>query len=156
MKFVKFFAAMLLGGLFAACEPTPEVETLPEKAGYVGTLSVIEIDDARFALDGIRADYTLDDAGRLDIYLYDVSFSSQMPVRLSVILLPDVAYVRNGAVLSVSDTDIVPMMEMRGEMIPYERYLCTDFTGRIDPSSMTLSMRLGGFKTDYAGTAEPR
>lgn len=153
---MKLFAAMLLGGLFAACKPAPEAETLPEKAGYVGTLSVIEIGDARFELDGVRADYTLDDAGRLDIYLYDVSFSSQMPVRLSVILLPDVAYVRNGAMLSVSDTDIVPMMEMRGEMVPYERYLCTDFTGQIAPSSMTLSMRLGGFKTDYTGTAESR
>lgn len=43
------------------------------------------------------------------------------------------------------------MMEVRGEMVPYERYLCTDLTGTITPEMMVLSMKPGGFQTDYSG-----
>lgn len=154
MKIIKLFAVMLLAGLSAACEKTPQSETFPEEAGYVGKLSVIEIGDELFEMDDIRMDYTRDvETGRLDIYMYDVSFSSQMPVRLSVVVLPDVAHTLTGSVISISDTDVVPLMEMRGELVPYERYLCTDFTGRITPSTMSLSMSLGGFQTQYTGTS---
>lgn len=146
---------MIGAGLALACEKTPEPEEIPAQSGYTGTLSVVEIGDALFTMDDVRADYRLDEDGRLDLYFYDVTFSSQMPVKLSVMMLPDVAYRRDGATLSLSDSDIVPLMEMRGEMIPYERYLCTELSGTLTPAALTLSMRLGGFQTDYSGRAEP-
>ena len=140
--------------LFAACGKTAPEEVLPERTGYSGTLSVVELGDELFQLEDILTDYTLDAvSGRLDIYMYDVSFSSRMPITINVLVLPDVAYEKNGTTLAVSDTDIVPLMEMGGEMIPYDRYVCTDFTGTITPSAMTLSMKLGGFRTEYSGRA---
>ena len=156
MKSKKIFALLLLGGLLAAgCEKTPDPDPDPAaRGGYVGTLSVIELGDERFERDGIEAGYTLDaDSGRLDLYLYDVSFSSRMPVTLSVLVLPDVAYTQSGATLILADTDIVPLMESHGELIPYERYLCTDLNGTVGPDEMVLSMKLGGFRTDYRGSA---
>ena len=156
MKFKNLFTALMAGAIFAsACEKNPEPEPLPEQSGYTGTLSVVEIGDRLFTLDDVRADYTLDsETGRLDIYMYEVSFSSSMPIRLNVMLLPDIPYTKGGSALSLSGTGIVPMMEMRGEMIPYEQYTCTDLTGTITPETMTLSMQLGGFQTDYSGSAE--
>ena len=155
MKIKKLLAFLLIGGLFvAACTEQEEEEALPDRNGYVGTLSVIEIGDALFQQNGVAADYVLDAAtGRLDFFLYDVSFSSQMPVKLSVISLQDVSYTQDGATLSISDTDLVPMMEMRGEWVPYDRYVCTGFTGTVTASEMVLSMKLGGYQTDYRGTA---
>lgn len=155
MKSKLFAAALLLGVLFVSgCGKTlPEAE-IPGKAGYVGRLSVIEIDDELFELDGLAAGYELDAAsGRLDLYLYDVTFSSRMPVTLSVLVLPDVAYGKDGATLILADDGgIVPMLEMRGELVPYDRYLCTELRGTITPSEMVLSMELGGFRTDYRGS----
>ena len=152
MKLMQLFIPLVLGGLLAAgCGKTPEPE-LPGEAGYVGTLSVIEIDDDLFLQDDVVAGYSMDAVtGQLDIFLYDVSFSSRMPVTLSVLILPDVAYTQNGTTLSLAGTDIVPMMEMRGDRVPYERYLCTDLVGTVTPSAMVLSMKLGGFRTDYSG-----
>ena len=156
MKIKSLLLTWMIGaGLALACEKTPEPEEIPAQSGYTGTLSVVEIGDALFTMNDVRADYRLDEDGRLDLYFYDVTFSSQMPVKLSVLMLPDVAYRRDGATLSLSDSDIVPLMEMRGEMIPYERYLCTGLSGTLTPAALTLSMRLGGFQTDYSGRAEP-
>ena len=155
MKIRKLLAVLLIGSLLsAACAETMEEEQFPEQNGYVGTLSVIEIGDALFEQSGVSADYVLDAAtGRLDLFLYEVSFSSQMPVKLGVVALQDVAYSQDGTTLTIADTDLVPMMEMRGEWVAYDRYVCTDFTGTVTPSAMTLSMKLGGFQTDYRGTA---
>ncbi|MBQ9450441.1 MAG: hypothetical protein IJU34_03880 [Bacteroidales bacterium] len=137
--------------LASGCRKVPET-ALPAEAGYVGLLSVIEIGDALFEIDELVAGYALDAvSGRLDLYMYDVSFSSKMPVTLNVMQLPDVSYTKNGSTLQISDTGIIPMMEVRGEMVPYERYLCTDLTGTITPEMMVLSMKLGGFQTDYSG-----
>lgn len=42
-------------------------------------------------------------------------------------------------------------MESRGVLVPYDRYICTDLTGTVTADKMVLSMKLGGFQTDYTG-----
>lgn len=137
--------------LLAACDKVNPEPALPAEAGYVGKLDVIEINDELFHMDDVRTRYELKADGTLDVFLYEVNFSSRMPLVLAVVVLPDVKYVRNGSRLTLTDTDIIPMMEMRGELVPYERYICTDLTGEITPARLTLSMKLGGFQTDYQG-----
>lgn len=152
MKIKRILLLFVAGAaLLSACTKASRETPLPAEAGYVGKLDVIEIADELFHMDDIRASYVLNADGKLDISLYEVSFSSRMPVVLSVVVLQDVGYVRDGSKLSLSDTDIIPMMEMRGELVPYERYLCTDLTGEVTPGQMKLSMKLGGFQTDYLG-----
>lgn len=152
MRIKHLFAYVILGGLLAAgCEKAPE-PTLPGEAGYVGTLEVIEINDELFRIEGLKTSYTLDAVtGQLDIYLYDVSFSSRMPVLLSKVVIPDIDYTRNGGTLTLRDTDIIPLMESRGVLVPYDRHVCTDLTGTVTADRMVLSMKLGGFQTDYTG-----
>jgi len=153
MKTNRLFSIIALGALLLSACQKPQAETpLPAEAAYVGELRVIEIGDALFTIEGLRTSYVLDDQGRLDISMYDVSFSSKMPVVLSEMILPDVPYVKNGNTLTLSGTDIIPEMVMRGERVPYERYTCTGLTGTVDPERMVLSMKLGGFQTDYTGT----
>lgn len=153
MKISKLLSILGIGALLAAAcgktEPEPE---LPGEAGYVGHLSVIEIAGALFEMEDIRATYELEEDGTLDVSLYDVSFSSKMPVLLSRMVLPDVPYTRTGNQLTLSSTaEIIPLMEMRGELVPYERYVCTDLTGTLTTDCLVLSMKLGGFQTDYTG-----
>lgn len=145
----------MIGSLLSsACSEPMEENQLPEKNGYVGILSVIEIGDELFEQSGILADYVLDvAASRVDIYLHEVSFSSQMPVKISTVILPGVACTNEDGVLHVYDTDIVPMMEVRGERVPYDRYLCTDIRGTVTAGAISLTMKLGGFRTDYRGVA---
>lgn len=137
----------------ASCSKPAQEPTLPAEAAYVGDLSVIEIAGALYEQKDVHVSYELADDGTLSIRMKDVSFSAQMPVKLSLMVLSDVPYVRHGSTLtlSLSGTDIIPQMEMRGELVPYERYLCTDLTGTINPEKMVLSMKLGGFQTDYSG-----
>ncbi len=151
MKIKSLFSFLALAGLLvSACSKTPD-PVLPDSAGFSGRLSVIEIGDALFEMTDVRVEYGFDEAGKLDISMYDVSFSSKMPVTLNRVVLPDVPYTKSGATLTLSGTDIIPLMEMRGELVPYERYLCTDLTGTITLEKMVLSMKLGGFQTDYTG-----
>lgn len=153
MIICKLLFCLALGTmLFSGCRKETPATPLPDEAAYVGRLDVIEIDDALFRIDDLRASFVLDAQGRLDISMYDVSFSSKMPVKLSEMILPAVPYTRNGNTLTLSGTDIIPMMVMRGERVPYDRYKCTDLTGTIDPERMVLSMKLGGFQTDYNGS----
>jgi len=152
MKINKFFSVLALGALCAtACEKTP-VQELPSEAGFVGSLDVIEINDELFHMDEVRSSYELLEDGTLNISLYEVNFSSRMPYALSVVILPDIPYTRKGNTLTLAGTDIIPLMEMRGELVPYERYLCTDLSGTVNPEKLVLSMKLGGFQTDYSGS----
>ena len=155
MKMNRLIAIMALGtSLMAGCtKPEPEQE-LAQEAGYQGKLSVIEIGDALFEMENVRADYVLE-GETLNVSLYDVSFSSKMPYPLSVVILPDVPYTKTGNRLTLSGTDIIPLMEVHGEKVPYDRYICTDLTGEITTDKMVLSMKLGGFQTDYTGAVNP-
>lgn len=80
-----------------------------------------------------------------------MSFSSKMPVKLAVVVLEDIPFTKQGNRISLRIADLIPMMEVRGERVPYERYRCTDLTGEITPEKMVLSMKLGGYQTDYTG-----
>ena len=144
--FLAFAAAAVLVGCTKPAQETP----LPDEAAYRGKLTVIEIGDALFEMENIKATYDWDGT-TLNVSLYDVSFSSKMPVTLNQVMLPAVPYTKSGNKLILSGTDIIPLMESRGTMVPYERYACTDLTGEITPERIVLSMKLGGFQTDYTG-----
>ena len=141
-----FAAAALLFGCTKPASETP----LPEEAAYHGKLSVIEIGDTLYEQENVKVSYDLDDR-TVDISLYDVSFSSKMPVKLAVVVLEDIPFTKQGNRISLRIADLIPMMEVRGERVPYERYRCTDLTGEITPEKMVLYMKLGGYQTDYTG-----
>ncbi len=141
------FAALTL---FAGCTKPASETPLPDEAAYRGKLSVIEIGDALYEQEDVKVSYDMDDK-TVDISLYDVSFSSKMPVKLAVVVLEDIPFTKQGNKLTIQAADLIPMMEMRGELVPYERYRCTDLTGEITPEKIVLAMKLGGFQTDYTG-----
>lgn len=143
---LNFAAAALLFGCTKPASETP----LSEEAAYRGKLSVIEIGNALYEQEDVKVSYDLD-GKTADISLYDVSFSSRMPVKLAVVVLEDIPFTKQGNILTLQAADLVPMMEMRGELVPYERYRCTDLTGEITPERIVLSMELGGFRTNYTG-----
>ena len=141
------FAALTL---FAGCTKPASETPLPDEAAYRGKLSVIEIGDALYEQEDVKVSYDMDDK-TVDISLYDVSFSSKMPVKLAVVVLEDIPFTKQGNKLTIQAADLIPMMEMRGELVPYERYRCTDLTGEITPEKIVLAMKLGGFQTNYTG-----
>lgn len=141
------FAALTL---FAGCTKLADETPLPDEAAYRGKLSVIEIGDALYEQEDVKVSYDLDEK-TADISLYDVSFSSKMPVKLAVVVLEDIPFTKQGNIMTLQIADLIPMMEMRGELVPYERYRCTDLTGEITPDRIVLSMKLGGFQTNYTG-----
>lgn len=80
--------------LFGCTKPASETP-LPEEAAYHGKLSVIEIGDALYEQENVKVSYDLDDR-TVDISLYDVSFSSKMPVKLAVVVLEDIPFTKQG------------------------------------------------------------
>lgn len=123
------FAALTL---FAGCTKPASETPLPDEAAYRGKLSVIEIGDALYEQENVKVSYDMDDK-TVDISLYDVSFSSKMPVKLAVVVLEDIPFTKQGNKLTLQAADLIPMMEMRGELVPYERYRCTDLTAKSLP-----------------------
>lgn len=151
-KKILSFIAMAL--IFVACEKsknddpempnqTPSEEVTADFTAY-GLVSV-PVPSQEFTMDNVRVEAKLKEGDMMDIYFYDVSFSSRMP--LISLVIPDVSYIRTEEQITFAGNDIVPTMRNA----PVSKYTVTDLQGTVTPDELALSCSFGGIACTYQG-----
>lgn len=144
----------------AACNPNTPV-TLEEqkqaefaKASYFeafGTNTVPNVEgenhDQPFVMDSVRAEVIITGDNTLDVYLYQINFSSKMPITIDMVI-PGVTYSRNADRITLSGDSLVPTMGGN----PFDKYIVTALSGHITADSLVFSNGYGPYSDcTYAG-----
>lgn len=147
----KILSLVAMALLFVACEKSknddPEMPAPPPfEEVTVTAYGLVSVPSQDFTMDDVRAEAKLKEGNVMDIYLYDVSFSSQMPVTISLVI-PDVSYIRTEEQITFAGNGIVPMVRNA----PVSKYTVTDLQGTVTPDELALSCSFGGIACTYQG-----
>ena len=137
MKKILFIAAV--AAALVACkkdEPVPSGQTVDfAKAVYfeaLGTNTVPNVEgenkDQAFTLDSVRAEAVIVSDSTLDIYLYQINFTSKMPVSIDM-TIPGASYTRTAERITITGADIDILMGTRASgysITALEGYLTAD------------------------------
>ncbi|MBQ7449435.1 MAG: hypothetical protein IJS73_06495 [Paludibacteraceae bacterium] len=154
-KFQFIMLTILMVVAFVACKSKKSEEPVNEEPISVNdeilaTVTVQESEETTYTQNGVKVKVQMSDfvENALDIYLYAVSFSEKMPVKLDVII-PSVS-VDNQGLLSANN--VIPMMMTPGGQQPVEKYLVTDLNGQLREQSgkiegFSVSLKFGEYPT---------
>ena len=146
----KILSLVAMALLFVACEKSknddPEMPAPPpfEEVTDFTAYGLVSVPSQEFTMDDVRAEAKLKEGNVMDIYLYDVSFSSRMPVTISLVI-PDVSYIRTEEQITFAGNDIVPTVRN----VPFPDYTVTDLQGTVTPDELALSCYFGGILCTY-------
>ncbi len=136
-----FIAFILLG-----CGKKEELPYIPEKAGYVGTVTVL-FQGAPFDNEGIEVEFDpSEDTKTASITIHKIKFVPQMPVTIDV-TIPDINISVSGRTTILAKDQVVPLA-MGGE---YPRYTVTSLTGKIEGEELAFSLNFGDYPTSFKG-----
>ncbi|MBO7499446.1 MAG: hypothetical protein J6T64_09725 [Bacteroidaceae bacterium] len=148
----KILSLMAMAALLAACSPaTPDSPEEERAAAFEETTTFtaygrIAVPSQTFTLDSVRVEARLRGTTAIDIYLYEVTFSPQMPVRIDMII-PDAECTRTKGHINFTGDGIEPTMGGN----PVARYVATGLQGTITPDSLTFTTAFGGMTCTYNG-----
>jgi hypothetical protein len=148
----KLLSLMTLAALIAACSPiTPDTPEEQQKAAFEEATEFtacgrIAVPSQTFTLDSVRVEARLRGTTTIDIYLYEVTFSPRMPVRIDMVI-PDADCTRTKGRVTFTGNGIEPTMGGN----PVARYVVTDLQGAITPDSLTFTTAFGGMTCTYHG-----
>ena len=147
----KILSLVAMALLFVACEKSknddPEMPAPPPfEEVTVTAYGRVSVPSEEFTMDNVRAEAKLKEGNVMDIYLYDVSFSSRMPVTISLVI-PDVSYIRTEEQITFAGNNIVPMVRNA----PVSKYTVKDLQGTVTPDELALSCSFGGIACTYQG-----
>ena len=113
----------------------------------VGTLTVDQLNGSNYVMDSVRIAITPNDTlGTMTMVMYQVRFSSRMPVKLDM-TVRNINYVSNQDGFVLSGDSIVPYA-MGG---PFAAYTITDLIGTLTDDSLRLSMNCGIYPMTFKG-----
>lgn len=146
----KILSLVAMALLFVACEKSknddPEMPAPPPfEEVTVTAYGLVSVPSQEFTMDNVRVEAKLKEGDMMDIYFYDVSFSSRMP--LISLVIPDVSYIRTEEQITFAGNDIVPTMRNA----PVSKYTVTDLQGTVTPDELALSCSFGGIACTYQG-----
>lgn len=147
----KILSLVAMALLFVACEKSknddPEMPAPPsfEEVTDFTAYGLVSVPSQEFTMDNVRVEAKLKEGDMMDIYFYDVSFSSRMP--LISLVIPDVSYIRTEEQITFAGNDIVPTMRNA----PVSKYTVTDLQGTVTPDELALSCSFGGIACTYQG-----
>lgn len=148
----KILSLVAMALLFVACEKSknddPEMpnQTSFEEVTDFTAYGLVSVPSEEFTMNNVRAEAKLKEGNVMDIYLYDVSFSSRMPVTISLVI-PDVSYIRTEEQITFEGNDIVPTVRNA----PVPKYTVRDLQGTVTPDELALSCSFGGIACTYQG-----
>lgn len=133
--------------LLAFCvKADPKEEIVPQKADYLGTVTVL-YQDTPFDNENIEVNFNpSEDGTTASITIYKIRFVPQMPVTIDV-TIPNVRLnVTEDAIILQCD-QVVPLA-MGGE---YPRYTVTALTGSQKGNELEFSLNFGDYPTSFRG-----
>ena len=145
--------ALVVVVAFTACKSKKDKE--PEEpvllnSEFPATVQVEESEDATYTQNSVKmAVFTSDSIeNAVDIYLYEVSFSEKMPMKLDVIV-PSVLIDEDG---NLSANDIVPLWNRPDSNQPMDKYVVTNLEGKLSENNgivvdFSLSLNFGPYPT---------
>lgn len=114
---------------------------------FVGTLTVNQLNGTFFVMDSVSISMTDNDTtNTMDMIMYQVKFSSRMPIKLDM-TVRDIDYVSHQGGSVLSGDSIVPFA-FGG---PFADYTITNLNGTIAEDSLTLSMNCGRYPLTFKG-----
>lgn len=159
----KIFFALAVVATIISCEhrnpaddPGKSVtDTIPQdtiplfaKVTLFEALGTNTVPSESYTKDSVRVEARLKGDTAVDICLYQVRFSSRMPVTIDMVI-PDVPCVRTMDRITFAGEDINPTMGGN----PVSRYVITGLTGFITADSLVFSNNYGSYQDcSYAGS----
>ena len=141
---------LAIAAVLVSCDKTneenPESTKTLKSTDYSGTLTV-NASSGTFDTDDVKVSFTATEkADSASITLYQVKFSSRMPLTIDV-TVPGITVkqTEKGAILTCDS--IVPFA-MGGE---FPNYTVTEFEGEIINDEITFSLNFGSTPTSYCG-----
>ncbi len=147
----KILSLVAMALLFVACEKSknddPEMpnQTPSEEVTDFTAYGLVSVPSQEFTMDNVRVEAKLKEGDMMDIYFYDVSFSSRMP--LISLVIPDVSYIRTEEQITFAGNDIVPTVRNA----PVPKYTVKDLQGTVTPDELALSCSFGDIPCTYQG-----
>lgn len=149
MKNFFFLPVIIPALLMTACnsdEPAGEPAAAVAEGTYTGTMAVDQNDGTFYTQDSVNVVFTPTEAGKAEIKMLKVSFSSQMPVKLDM-TVPDVTAVEISEGLSLSGDSIVPL----AGIVEYPAYTITGLTGKATPQTLSFELMCGAYPLTFSG-----
>ena len=152
----KILSFMAMAALLVSCQPdipeTPEEQkqkTFEETTEFTA-YGRITVPSQAFTMDSVRVEAKLNDGTKIDISLFEVTFSARMPVRIDMVI-PDASYSRTKGKITFTGEGIEPTMGGN----PVSRYVVTGLQGTITPDSLCFTTDFGGMTCTYQGLLLP-
>lgn len=123
-----------------ACEKDPSSS---DNNSYVGLMTVNSV----FEQDNVRVSIKKNSNNTVDIEMYNVRFSPQMPVTIDMVI-PGVTATSSPDGNLLSGNGIIPTTNGA----PYPQYTILGLTGNATESTLTLSMLCGSYPLTFSGT----
>lgn len=143
-----FFLLTAAAALMTACSKNDNDNTFDStRSMYVGVLDVDQSDSTTYTQDSVRLDFVKTGANTADIYLYQVSFSPRMPMKIDM-KIASASYSINATDTLFSGNDIIPT----SDGTEFSRYIVTNLNGTITNNTLTLSMRCGTNPVRFSGS----
>lgn len=148
-----FFICLATLALVACNQNDPDDPGKKTKADFAHAtffeaLGTNTVPSESYTKDSVRAEARLKGDTAVDICLYQVSFSSRMPVTIDMVI-PDVPCVRTVDRITFAGEDINPTMGGN----PVSQYVITGLTGFITADSLVFSNNYGSYQDcSYAGS----
>jgi hypothetical protein len=149
MKLTRFFLAVLTSmALLQACtEDGSDQDDSTTVSNFEGLLTVDQLNNTFFTKDSVQVMLTEGtESGKYDLVMYQVKFSSRMPVTLDM-TVNGIDAVADANGYSLSGDSIIPIA--MGGLFP--SYTIYDLTGHMTKDSVKLSMKCGTYPLTYAG-----
>lgn len=151
----KIFFALAVVATIISCEHRNPADDAGKKtkadfahATFFEALGTNTVPSESYTKDSVRVEARLKGDTAVDICLYQVSFSSRMPVTIDMVI-PDVPCVRTVDRITFAGEDINPTMGGS----PVSRYVITGLTGFITADSLVFSNNYGSYQDcSYAGS----
>ena len=153
MKNFFFLPVIIPALLMTACnndEPAGESVTVVAKGTYMGTMAVDQNDSTFYTQDSVNVVFTPTEAGKAEIKMLKVSFSSRMLVKIDMIV-PDVTAVEISEGLSLSGDSIVPL----AGIAEFPQYTVTGLTGKATPQTLSFELMCGAYPLTFSGESLP-
>lgn len=142
----KIFTFILLAGMLSACHITSDEPEVQDKEKSYEAYGLLTIPSSGFTKEDVRTKIVLVDEEQLDIYMFDVKFSSMMPVTIDMVI-SGVGYLKTADEIQFYGDSIIPTAGNK----PYEKYIVTNLQGFISSDSLCLSNNYGDTPSAYAG-----
>lgn len=147
----KFTFFLVLAAMMVACKSNDPDSSNKKNAAFDSATEftaygLISVPGQQFLKDSVRVVAELKGDTALDLYLYEVTFSSRMPVTIDMVI-PDIPCERTTQLITFAGEDIEPTMG--GNPVP--KYITTGLAGIVTPDSLCFATAFGGIECIYQG-----